>query len=254
MSGWSEKFKVIADKIREKLGTTDLIAPKDFASKIDDVYDAGRTDEWNAFWDEYQDYGNRRNYDRAFANNWKDSIFRPKYDIRATATTQVFQHNNQITNLKKLLQDANVTFDTSNTNGCMQMFQGCSQLTNVPTINISGVTKLNTGYMFQTCTKLIEIEKLIVDENTGYGTMMFYLCTQLVTLIFEGVIGENGLDIHWSNQLSHESLMSIINCLKDYSQDTSGTQWIVTIGATNLAKLTSEEKAIATQKGWTLAA
>lgn len=42
MSYQQEKFKEIANKIREKTGTTTLIVPNDFASKIDDVYEAGR--------------------------------------------------------------------------------------------------------------------------------------------------------------------------------------------------------------------
>ena len=46
-------------------------------------------------------------------------------------------------------------------------------------------------------------------------------------------------------------ILSILNCLKDYKD--SGTTYTVTLGATNLAKLTDAEKAIATQKGWTLA-
>ena len=42
MSYQQQKFKAIADKIREYTGTTDLIIPNDFALKIDDVYEAGR--------------------------------------------------------------------------------------------------------------------------------------------------------------------------------------------------------------------
>lgn len=52
--------------------------------------------------------------------------------------------------------------------------------------------------------------------------------------------------------LTHDSLMSIINGLKDYSG--TGTTHTCTLGSTNLAKLTDEEIAIATEKkGWTLA-
>jgi hypothetical protein len=43
--------------------------------------------------------------------------------------------------------------------------------------------------------------------------------------------------------------MSIINALQ---KKTSGT-WTVTLGTTNLNKLDTNEKAIATDKGWTLA-
>ncbi|MBO5955586.1 MAG: hypothetical protein J6Q10_02165, partial [Clostridia bacterium] len=68
-----------------------------------------------------------------------------------------------------------------------------------------------------------------------------------------GKIGKNGFSVSDSKKLSYDSLMSIINALKDYSTDTSGTTYTVTLGTTNLAKLTNEEKAIATQKGWSLA-
>ena len=43
MSIQQEKFKEIADAIRKKTGTTDLIKPNDFANKINDVHRAGRT-------------------------------------------------------------------------------------------------------------------------------------------------------------------------------------------------------------------
>ena len=53
-----------------------------------------------------------------------------------------------------------------------------------------------------------------------------------------------------NNQLSHDSLIRIINNLKTLASGTTAT---LTIGTYNIAKLTSEEKAIATNKGWTLA-
>lgn len=42
MSVQQEKFKEIADAIREKTGSTDLIKPSEFASKVNDVYEAGQ--------------------------------------------------------------------------------------------------------------------------------------------------------------------------------------------------------------------
>jgi hypothetical protein len=47
--------------------------------------------------------------------------------------------------------------------------------------------------------------------------------------------------------------MNIIDHLKDYSEDTSGTTHTLTIGTTNQDKLTDAEKQIVTDKGWTLA-
>jgi hypothetical protein len=74
-------------------------------------------------------------------------------------------------------------------------------------------------------------------------------CIALENLTMGGTIGQNGFNVSESTKLTHDSLMSIINCLE---AKTEGT-WAVTLGTTNLAKLTDAEKAIATQKGWTLA-
>jgi hypothetical protein len=78
----------------------------------------------------------------------------------------------------------------------------------------------------------------------------FGSCTELQNLTIVGTIGQNGLDLHWSEKLTHDSLMSVINCLKDYSG--TGTTHTVTLGATNLNKLDKDEIAIATQKGWSV--
>ena len=50
--------------------------------------------------------------------------------------------------------------------------------------------------------------------------------------------------------LTHESLMSVLESLGDITGSATQT---LTIGSKNLAKLTDEEKAIATNKGWSLA-
>ena len=49
--------------------------------------------------------------------------------------------------------------------------------------------------------------------------------------------------------LTHDSLMNVIN----EAGDVTSNPQTLTLGTTNLNKLTDEEKAIATNKGWTLA-
>ena len=51
-----------------------------------------------------------------------------------------------------------------------------------------------------------------------------------------------------SNYLTHDSLMKVINSLP-----TVQTSQTLTIGSTNLARLSSDEIAVATGKGWTVA-
>jgi len=53
-----------------------------------------------------------------------------------------------------------------------------------------------------------------------------------------------------ANSLSHNTLIRILNALYDYSE--SSDTYTLTLGATNLAKLTNEEIAIGTAKGWTI--
>lgn len=61
------------------------------------------------------------------------------------------------------------------------------------------------------------------------------------------IVGEIPFSTRFNDcPLTHDSLMSIINALK------SGVTQTLTLGTDNLAKLTDTEKAIATEKGWTL--
>lgn len=55
------------------------------------------------------------------------------------------------------------------------------------------------------------------------------------------------LDLHYCTNLTHDSLMIIINGLQTVTGKT------LTLGTENIAKLTDAEKQIATDKGWTLA-
>ena len=66
------------------------------------------------------------------------------------------------------------------------------------------------------------------------------------------------LTLSSSTKLTHESLVDVINKLYDlnlaYDVANGGTLYAQSLifGSTNLAKLTDEEKAIATNKGWNL--
>ena len=68
------------------------------------------------------------------------------------------------------------------------------------------------------------------------------------------MIQSNGkIDISHLTQLEHSSLLVIINGLYDYITAGNTRTRYIKLGATNLAKLSDEEKAIATSKGWTIA-
>ena len=152
------------------------------------------------------------------------------------------------------------------------IFNGCTFLTNI-------TTKFSVNSMFQECTNLQCCE--ITDSVIKMAGRMFYKCTSLETVILPSTItsadsnslttttsdyafynctalkdvqlGQDwnmSLRLNVSNNLTHDSMVAMFNSLKDLTGDTAKT---LTLGSTNLAKLTDEEKAIATNKNWTLA-
>lgn len=131
-------------------------------------------------------------------------------------------------------------------------FSSSARIQHLDVIDCSGVNRLGgMYYIAYACSSLKSIDRFILPPDPSkagnYSGMLNY-CGALERVMFEGVIGANGLDLSGSPNLDHDSLMSVINCLAQTS-----TTLTVTLGATNLAKLTNEEKAIATEKGWTLA-
>ncbi len=102
---------------------------------------------------------------------------------------------------------------------------------------------------WQGCTALETIEVIRCDENTEFGAA-FSACSSLKNVTFEGLIGK-AISFSNSNLLSKESMLHIIEHLKNYSE--TGTTQTLTLHATAKAKLSESEIAVATQKGWTIA-
>lgn len=130
------------------------------------------------------------------------------------------------------------------------MFYKCQGLTEVPSLDTSGGTDFNR--MFSNCSILKTIGGIDISNATDV-TDMFYNVTWLENVTFNGVIKIEGLVFYYHDKLTHDSLMSIINALYDWAAEGSTSTYKLTLGSTNLAKLTDAEKAIATEKGWTLA-
>lgn len=127
-----------------------------------------------------------------------------------------------------------------------QMFVACTGLTIVPPLNTSNSTSF--AYTFNECTRLTTVSQLDATKvSTANRTM--YNCRALKNL--GGFLNLSvSLDLQSSTLLTVESLMNVINNLKDL---TGGTAQTLTLGTTNLAKLTDEQKAVATNKNWVLA-
>ncbi len=157
-------------------------------------------------------------------------------------------------------------FNTNNVSNMSNMFNGCNDLTDISLIDTSNVTDFTA--MFQNCYSLITIP-LFNTQNATSLFHTFYQCLNLkiipalnlsnvtnISSVFAGCsnleeIHFTGLkvsfDISASTKFTESALVEILNNL-----GTPTSSQTLTMSARNLAKLTDEEKAIATDKGWTL--
>lgn len=222
------------------------------------AFEAGKKAERDVFWEVFQKGGARTNYYQAFAYGiFSLTTFYPKYDMMLEGDGSLlfyaWETEDSRGSLKQRLEECGVKLDTSKCTSLYNAF-AYTQLTELPTIDLSGIAVSNGthGTFSNSWGKTHTIEKIIVAETTPFRSTTFEYAQGLINVIFEGVIGQNGLYLQWSTKLSHESLMSILNCLQDKSNDTSGTEWVVTIGSENYAKLTEDELTIAYNKGWNI--
>lgn len=211
----------------------------------------GKQAEYDAFWDDFQQNGTRNKYNYAFPC-FGEVAFKPKYDIIVTTECSHMFYGNEMTiDLQQRLDDLGIVMDFSKATNMNNVF-AYAQFLRVGVIDLSGVsgTINSTFYTFYRCHT---IEKLILkdDGSQSFSTNFITGMNALKNIVVEGTIGNNNWNLSMSTNLTHASLMSIINALKDFSGTTETRS--ITFGATNLAKLTDEEIAMATEKGWTLA-
>ena len=169
------------------------------------------------------------------------------------------------------------TLDTSNVTDMSNMFEDCDSLTTIPLLDTSNATDMNymfgscnklqsipqfdtakvvnMDYMFVSCSSLQSIPQLDCGNVTSMNTFLGY--SNINTLTDLG--GFKDLKISISNfldkapNLTVESLMNVINNVYDLTANgLSGKS--MKFGQTNLDKLTPEQIAVATAKGWTLTA
>ena len=156
------------------------------------------------------------------------------------------------------LEEVPELLETEKLTNTEYMFEHAGKIKTIPNINTSNVT--NMGRMFRYCYELQNIPKLNANKVTNISDVI-YSCSKLETFGgFENLgqaydttksanYSSYKLDLSYSNKLTHDSLMNVINNLYDIKSKGCNPQSLV-LGSTNLAKLTTEEIAIATNKGW----
>lgn len=212
----------------------------------------GMQTEYDRFWKNYQNFGCRTNYNYAFAGvGFNFTNFYPKYDIKPVGYTPhmfyYWERAEHYGSLTQRLEECGVVLDTSGITNMSSMF-AYSNFTEIPIIDCTGLsTSSASTHVFANCySRVNKIEKIIVKEGVAFTN--WFLNSNFEEVIFEGVISTDSLNLQWSTRLTHESLMSVINCLKDNSG--TATWNTITLGSDNIAKLTAEELEIMDNKQW----
>jgi hypothetical protein len=225
----------------------------DIAEKImrakadyDAVYEAGKQAENDAFWDNYQENGNRTNYSYAFAGTgWTDEQFKPKYKI-APVGGNALEYTFYASEITEIPDDL---LDFSQVNQCYMTFRQ-SKLVVVPPLNLTNCTN-GTNWLFGQCNNLKEIKTLTVSEAVTF-TNLVYGCSALEKITFAGTIGQE-INFKWGTRISKASITSIIEHL---STTTSGLTVTLSKAAVETAfgSTTSTEwtTLIGTRSNWTI--
>ena len=163
----------------------------------------------------------------------------PQLDTsKSTNFTQMFLNCSSLAEVPQLNTSKGTTFE--------RMFEGCKKLTEIPPLDTSKASQLSGTFRY--CYELKTV------ELTSFAPTLYVFdgCRSLENLTVTGTItinGNNYLDLSDSTLLTVDSLLSVLNALADNTGKTTRT---ITLGSTNLAKLTDEQKAIATNKNYTL--
>lgn len=120
-----------------------------------------------------------------------------------------------------------------------ETFNYCNKLKTLPLMDLTQCTRFSiTG-----CTSLESIPAYDLSNITSINIINLYNLKE-----FHATGMKVSFNISSSTKFTQEALVEILNNLA-----TVTTTQTLKMGATNLAKLTDEDKTIATNKGWTLA-
>ena len=241
----------IADIIREKDGTTNLIPVVSMRDRAGRLYnkgveegiqqgnqeayeeiqglneeleqtlygtDTGGKSYYDILWDNLQSNGKRMHYVNAFSyTGWNDKNYNPKYPITP-------KHQEGIGSMFVWNVDIVDTKVPITAHGkCQQAFYQCANLKRIPKLIFDGATTINN---------------------------MFYNCSNLEELYCEGTLDITGLNLKDSPKLNKASIESVISIL---STTTTGLSITLSQTAVNNAFTTDEWNAlIGTRTNWTI--
>ena len=172
----------------------------------------------------------------------------PLYDLsNVTDTTDMFNYCKNLTTIPH--------FNTSKVSVANGMFVDCSVITTIPELDFSSLEDAES--MFKGCTKLQSVPLLNFSKVTKINYFFNYSDNKNIT----DLGGFKGLKIDWNDtyglyrcpNLTYQSVLNVITNLYNFREngDTTTTKTLK-LHSKSLSLLSSDDIAIATNKGWIL--
>lgn len=248
-------YKATAKSLRSKMQTDREYYPEDMAIAVDNIpSSADGTDNpitgiyflnpnENGYPKKIKVSGfNLENKETAFPLVFNDKIFRCLETVEFLNCDFKYLQDGAFANCSKL---TNITLSGNVTSIGNRVFYACSNLNSISIPN----SVISIGdQAFRDCSNLKSIT--IPNSVTSIGNSALERCPNLVEVAIAQGFNCNNLVLSASPLYTRETILQWLNALADR---TGQTAYKLTIGKTNLAKLTEEDIAIATAKNWTLA-
>lgn len=222
MSTLTDLFTDIANAIRGKKGTSDTIPAQNFASEITNLPSGEDIEDYITTTLASGSYTLCRSIKKL-----------PPLTITSSVTSlaSAFYYCNKLTRIEF------TSVDSSNVTNLSGTFRYCTRLESIITPNGSlDCAKVNNISNFigsviniETLPKLLNLGQAYTSSTTDYASY--------------------SLNLSSSTNITYTTLINIIDGLYDLAAAGKARQSLV-LGSTNLAKLTSAEIAVATNKGW----
>ena len=239
----------------------------EYADKVSEVYEAGRKAEYDAFWDAFQNYGNRKSYRGAFGSCFTADNFKPKYPIvpkrtynNDNAEAEMFYYTNR-DNPNNPIDLSDYPIDLSHLNdnyvgGTNTVFRN-AYVENV-FVDLAGFTSIGTLFIYGDASRSPNnIRFRITESTTTIGDILYYVArfeNSKLTLSFtEDSVLVASLRLGQTEYITPEGIRNIFGVMSDSA--TGQTLTLKTAAVTNaFGSVDSEEwqTLVASKPNWTI--
>lgn len=247
----------------------------EYGAKVREIYEKSKQDEYDAFWDAVQDYGNRDYFPYGFAGpGWgayaemlaaRGEAFKPKYPIKFKSSSYscigLFYYFNRKANSEagELIDFTEFCkkADFSQVTGANYAFDS-ARGRNI-TVDFSNATSLNYTFALSNGGNTSNIFIKVSEKCTNLSYTFAYNVYMQKLTFMEGSVIAGNIDVHWSQWLNKASIISIMTHLSDttsgkiatFAKDAVNRAFATSSGA-NDGSTSAEWTALkATKPNWT---